>query len=329
MTSGMRVVRNLEEKYKLGKVLGKGGFAEVVHGVNIHTKQEVALKMIKMSVFKENEQQTLAEVDVLRQMDHAGIVKVYEVLYTPKHFVIVMELLRGGELFDRIVSRDHYCEQDARIFCRQLLDAISYMHSRNVVHRDLKPENIIYANSENDSPFKITDFGFAEIIKRGKKLTASCGTPEYVAPEILLGHRYNQTVDMWSFGVIVYILLCGYPPFFSEDGTDESLFHMIETCAWDTSFSDPESSWGEVSEDAKDFIRRILVLSTTERLSATEALQHPWLDLQVTADTQNQQLSKTQTSLQAYRATRKFREGILMVIAGNRLERLLVQVTKH
>eukprot|EP00300_Choanocystis_sp_HF-7_P025700 c2780_g1_i2.p1 GENE.c2780_g1_i2~~c2780_g1_i2.p1 ORF type:complete len:339 (-),score=78.46 c2780_g1_i2:102-1118(-) len=308
----------IEDVYQVGKLLGKGGFAQVRLGVNPHTKAEVALKMIKTEVFKKHEAQTLAEVEVLQQMDHESIVKVFEVVYTPKHFVIVMELLRGGELFDRIVAREYYSEQDARVFCRQLLDAIAYMHDRNVVHRDLKPENIIYATEDANSPFKITDFGFAEVMK-DKKLTASCGTPEYVAPEILLGKPYTQTVDLWSFGVIVYILLSGYPPFFSEDGGDEALFKKIESCDWDDKFTD--SAWTGVSATAKDFIRRLLVKSTVTRMTAHQALQHPWLDLD-TSDTYNGDLTQAKSSLQAYQATRKFRQGILTVIASNRLARL-------
>eukprot|EP00300_Choanocystis_sp_HF-7_P027869 c33142_g1_i1.p1 GENE.c33142_g1_i1~~c33142_g1_i1.p1 ORF type:complete len:328 (-),score=64.19 c33142_g1_i1:53-1036(-) len=317
-----RHLASLDEAYEVGKLLGKGGFAEVLLGKNKETGQEVALKTINLHVFHQNETETLREVDVMSQLDHVGIVKVHEVVRTPTHFVIVMELLRGGELFDRIVARHNYSEQDARVCCRQLLEAIEYMHDHNVVHRDLKPENIIYEDESSESPFKLTDFGFAEVM-RDKKLTASCGTPEYVAPEILLGRPYNQAVDMWSFGVITYILLCGYPPFCADDGTDESLYRLIERCSWDSTFSEPDSGWEEVSETAKDFIRKLLVKSQRDRLTAKQALEHPWLDISVTNDGLLQRLTKVQVSLQAYQATRKFREGILTVVAGNRLRRLL------
>jgi len=229
-----------------------------------------------------------------------------------RHFVIAMELLTGGELFDRICKKEKYSEEDARKVTRQLLDAIGFLHSNNIAHRDLKPENAIFATPAEDSILKVSDFGFANVYDPDNKFVATCGTPLYVAPEILDCVPYNCQCDMWSLGVIVFILLCGYPPFYGDD--DEELFTKIRE--GDYEFVSP--AWDDISKPAKNFITSCLQTSPEKRITAKDALKHPWIsDSQSTAGLPNtiDQLKRTQCK-------RKLIKGIDAVIAMNRIKRL-------
>jgi serine/threonine protein kinase len=267
-----------------------------------------------MTVFKKNKEQTEKEVEVLGSLNHPGIVKLKEVVSTPRYFCIVMEILTGGELFDRIVSREKYGENDAKIVARELLEILQYLHDHTIVHRDLKPENLVFNRPGDDATMKLTDFGFATPTNPKLKLTATCGTPEYVAPEILNEEPYGVAVDMWSAGVILYILLCGFPPFYGDN--DDELFERIATCNY--KFISPY--WDRVSEDAKNLIRGLLELNPKKRLTAAQALAHPWFGKQTT---QNADLSGALNELRRYNATRKFRKGVLLILAANKLKVLI------
>jgi calcium/calmodulin-dependent protein kinase I len=180
-----------------------------------------------------------------------------------------MELVSGGELFDRIVEREQYSEADAKEVMRQLFDAIQYIHSQGIVHRDLKPENLLLETDSNDTRIKLTDFGLSRIYDHQYMLTA-CGTPGYVAPEILKASGYSTPVDIWSSGVVMYILLCGYPPFYSEN--DALLFESIMSANYH--FHSPY--WDNVSKEAKDLIRSLLIADPEKRLTASLALEAEW-----------------------------------------------------
>lgn len=219
-------------------------------------------------------------------------------------------MLEGGELFDRIVMKEKYGEEDAKDVTRDILQTVAYLHENNCVHRDLKPENLIFANPSEDAQLKITDFGFAERYKASGTLTQSCGTPEYVAPEILSDDPYDEKCDVWSVGVIVYILLCGFPPFYGE--TDEELFKKVNEA--DYEFCEPY--WDDVSEKAKRFINDLLTVNSEERLSAAEALQHEWL----TTDEKGAVLGSTADALKRFNAKRKLRKAVLAVIAMNKFK---------
>ncbi|XP_014675099.1 PREDICTED: calcium/calmodulin-dependent protein kinase type 1-like [Priapulus caudatus] len=181
-----------------------------------------------------------------------------------------MELVTGGELFDRIVEKGNYTEKDASDLIRQVLEAVDYMHIQGVVHRDLKPENLLYFSADEDSKIMISDFGLSKMEDSGIMATA-CGTPGYVAPEVLAQKPYGKAVDVWSIGVIAYILLCGYPPFYDED--DANLFAQILRGEYE--FDAPY--WDEISESAKDFIRHLMCLDTAIRYTCKQAIQHPWI----------------------------------------------------
>jgi len=302
-----RTAARIEDLYTIQQELGTGGFAVVKKGIDKKDKSAWAVKMIRNNVFKKNKEQTEAEVNVLHKLDHPNVVKLREVVRTDKYFCIVMELLGGGELFDRIVEREKYTEHDAKEVAAQILEAIRYVHSKNVVHRDLKPENILFVGET----LKVTDFGFAAIYDKRVGLTQSCGTPEYVAPEILdeAGRPYTNLVDMWSSGVIIYILLCGFPPFYGD--TDDELFNKIS----DIDFDFPSPYWDPVSPTAKDLVKKLLT-KADKRLTAEQALQHPWFKTAAVPNAPT--LTGALSELQRYQATMKLRYGVMALVAAHK-----------
>eukprot|EP00301_Raphidiophrys_heterophryoidea_P005913 c12430_g1_i3.p1 GENE.c12430_g1_i3~~c12430_g1_i3.p1 ORF type:complete len:454 (-),score=79.80 c12430_g1_i3:1644-3005(-) len=313
-----RIANRVEDLYDLKEELGSGGFSVVRRGVCKEDNQSYALKMIQMSVFLKNKARTDEEVHLLAALDHPNIVRLKEVVRTPKYFVISMELLTGGELFDRIVSREKYSEHDAKMVAVRMIEAVRYLHENNICHRDLKPENLIFDRPGDNANLKLTDFGFATLYDPAQKLTSTCGTPEYVAPEILDEKPYGLAVDMWSCGVIIYILLCGFPPFYADN--EQDLFDKI--CACDFQFLSPY--WDRVSAEAKDLINRLLEVDPTKRLTAEEAMDHDWLKKEA-ADLDSDLFSAI-IELSRYNATRKFRKGVLAVLAANKLSIILREI---
>eukprot|EP00299_Pterocystis_sp_00344_P001274 c11107_g1_i1.p1 GENE.c11107_g1_i1~~c11107_g1_i1.p1 ORF type:complete len:472 (+),score=93.80 c11107_g1_i1:39-1418(+) len=320
LRSRSRAANKIEDYYDVREELGTGGFAVVKKGICKADGKAYALKMIRNSVFLKNKERTEEEVSVQMSLDHPNIVKIKEVVKTAKFFVIVMELLTGKELFDRVVSREKYSEHDAKIVVVKLLGAVKYIHDNNVVHRDLKPENLIFDRPGDDAELKLTDFGFATLYDPKKKLTATCGTPEYVAPEILDEKPYGKSVDMWSCGVIIYILLCGFPPFYGD--SENELFDRI--CSAKYKFLSPY--WDKVSWEAKDLIRHLLELDTSKRFTADQALEHKWLqDIHIVSDAPAADLSGALSELKRYNATRKFKKAVLAVIAANKIRNIMLR----
>ncbi|KAM9524107.1 calcium/calmodulin-dependent protein kinase type 1-like isoform 2-T3 [Salvelinus alpinus] len=182
-----------------------------------------------------------------------------------------MQLVSGGELFDRIVEKGFYTEKDASKLIQQILDAVKYLHDMGIVHRDLKPENLLYYSMEEDSKIMISDFGLSKIEGSGSVMSTACGTPGYVAPEVLAQKPYSKAVDCWSIGVIAYILLCGYPPFYDEN--DAKLFEQILKAEYE--FDSPY--WDDISDSAKDFIVHLMEKDPRIRYTCDQALQHPWI----------------------------------------------------
>lgn len=226
-----------------------------------------------------------------------------------------MEEMTGGELFDRIVAKAYYNEKEARDTCKILLEAVGYMHKNNVAHRDLKPENLLLVSRSDDSEVKIADFGFAKKVYEESSLVTQCGTPGYVAPEILEGLKYDQRADMWSVGVILYILLGGYPPFI--ENTQRELFRKIKK--GDYEFH--EEYWGTVSTEARTLIKSLLTVDPKERLTAQQALENPWIHGD--ADSLAKKgLDKNLASLKKFNAKRKFKAAVSTVVAVNKLNSL-------
>ncbi|CAN0277387.1 unnamed protein product [Ectocarpus sp. 4 AP-2014] len=215
--------------------------------------------------------------------------------------------MRGGELFDRIVKKAFYNEKEARDLCRILLDAVRYCHDLGIVHRDLKPENLLLTSQHDDANVKLADFGFARSIMGGF-VSTQCGTPGYVAPEILRAESYGTSVDMWSIGVIVYILLGGYPPFHDENQT--RLFRKIKA----GNFKFHPEYWQSTSNEAKDLIRRLLTVDPKKRLTAAQAVTHPWL-LSKDDDLLKHNLGVNLEQLRLFNARRKLRAAIKSVLA--------------
>jgi len=249
--------------------LGKGNFSEVKLGIEKATGREVAIKIVKKETASHKPEMLKNEVDILLTLDHPHIIKLLDLFDTPDTLYLVMELVTGGELFDRIVAREQYSEQDAREVMRQVFDAIRYIHSKGIVHRDLKPENLLLESESDDTSIRLTDFGLSRIYT-SEMMSTACGTPGYVAPEILESKGYTSAVDMWSAGVIMYILLCGYPPFYSDN--DAELFESIMQAKY--TFHSPY--WDHISEEAKNLIKCLLVPNPEKRLTADQAVASPW-----------------------------------------------------
>ena len=274
--------------YTLGRTLGAGRFSQVLHGK--HTSgAEFAVKVIEQSSLEDDPEALEAlqvEVAVLKAADHPYVVRLHEVVRTPAGTYLVMELLRGGELFDTIVQRGCFTEREARRVMRQLLQAVSHCHSLGIVHRDLKPENLLFTEDLGD--LKIIDFGYAAILEPGAQLRGLSGTPDYAAPEVLSWYdegdgeieaeravsaavEYDAAADMWSVGVVLYILLCGFPPFYAEE--EERLLQIVRSGQFE--FASPY--WDGVSAAAKQLVSSCLQLQPSRRPTPDAALRSEWM----------------------------------------------------
>jgi calcium/calmodulin-dependent protein kinase I len=210
-----------EAHYKLGRTLGQGAFATVKLATELTTQKTWAVKVIKRSALSQSDSEALkSELEIVQTLHHPNVVSVHEIYNGKVNCFIIMECCSGGEMYDRIISKEHYSEAEAVHAAVQMLLAINYCHEQGVVHRDLKPENLLYSSPAEDADLKLADFGLARAIKPSELLHNQCGTPGYVAPEVLLStsdHGYDSECDLWSIGVIIFILLCGYPPFYDDD----------------------------------------------------------------------------------------------------------------
>uniref|UniRef100_A0A8C2JHM3 non-specific serine/threonine protein kinase n=1 Tax=Cyprinus carpio TaxID=7962 RepID=A0A8C2JHM3_CYPCA len=249
----------------------RGAFSEVFLAEEKKTQRLVAIKCIPKKALEGKENSIENEIAVLHRIKHENIVSLEDIFESQSHLYLVMQLVSGGELFDRIVEKGFYTERDASKLIRQILDAVKYLHDMGIVHRDLKPENLLYYSMEEDSNIMISDFGLSKIEDSGSVMSTACGTPGYVAPEVLAQKPYSKAVDCWSIGVISYILLCGYPPFYDEN--DAKLFEQILKAEYE--FDSPY--WDDISDSAKDFISHLMEKDPSLRYTCEQALQHPWI----------------------------------------------------
>jgi len=262
---------DINKYYKItNKILGQGYFAVVKVGKDLKTGEEVAVKFVKKSLVEREE--TLAnEIDILGSIQHPNVVGLRAIFDTEETLFIVMDLMKGGELYEEIVKRKSFSEKDASRILSQLFSALAYLHKRGIVHRDLKLENLLLVKEgDPDLNIKLADFGLSKLYS-GKALQTACGTPFYVAPDILLGDGYGTAVDMWASGVLLYVLLSGRLPFAAD--TDTELFKLI--MAGDLVWKSPQ--FDTVSAEAKDLISKLIVVDPDQRLSAEEALKHPFI----------------------------------------------------
>lgn len=266
----------IHQKYEFKEALGSGSFAVVKRAIRKADKAEFAIKCIKKAKLNQEELSVVHdEVDIMHKIKHENCIQLFEMYESKKKVYMVIELLAGGELFDRIVSMGSFSEKEAAELMKALAGAIKYLHGIGIVHRDLKPENLLYANATEKSPIKITDFGLAKLKPdanaENKKMNTACGTPGYVAPEVLCNTPYGPAVDLWSLGVILYILLCGFPPFYHE--STSALYKQIKRGQYDF----PSPYWDAVSDSAKNLIAGLLTVDPKKRLTPQGILDHPWV----------------------------------------------------
>nr|XP_061816248.1 serine/threonine-protein kinase DCLK2-like isoform X2 [Nerophis lumbriciformis] len=278
----------ISSKYEIGKVIGDGNFAVVKECVERSTGQEFALKIIDKARCCGKEHLIENEVAVLRRVRHPSIIQLIEVDETPSQLFLVMELVKGGDLFDAITSSTKYSEHDASAMVFNLAAAIKYLHRMNIVHRDIKPENLLVCEyPDGTKSLKLGDFGLATVVE-GPLFTV-CGTPTYVAPEIIAETGYGLKVDIWAAGIITYILLCGFPPFRSENNIQEELFDQILKGKLEF----PSPDWDTISLPAKMLISQMLQVNIDARFTAEEVLSHPWDDAPI--DSSNEEAAGEDT----------------------------------
>ncbi|KAM9359010.1 serine/threonine-protein kinase DCLK1b isoform 1-T1 [Symphorus nematophorus] len=267
------VPATIAERYKVGRTLGDGNFAVVRECVERSTGREYALKIISKDKCRGKEHMIQSEVSILRRVKHPNIVLLIEEMDTHSELYLVMELVKGGDLFDAITSSNKYTERDASCMLFNLASAIKYLHSLNIVHRDIKPENLlVYEHQDGSKSLKLGDFGLATVVNG--PLYTVCGTPTYVAPEIVAETGYGLKVDIWAAGVITYILLCGFPPFRGSGEDQEALFQQILKGLLDF----PAPYWDNVSDTAKALITGMLQVEVDQRYTAVQVLGHPWVN---------------------------------------------------
>ncbi|KAL6620779.1 hypothetical protein ACP70R_035918 [Stipagrostis hirtigluma subsp. patula] len=314
-----RPMEDVRATYTFGRELGRGQFGVTYLATHRATGRRHACKSIAARKLSrpDDADDVRREVHVMHHLTgHAGIVELRGA-YEDRHSVnLVMELCEGGELFDRIIARGHYSERAAAALCRQVVSVVHTCHSMGVMHRDLKPENFLFLNKREDSPLKATDFGLSVFFKPGEQFRDLVGSAYYVAPEVLR-RRYGAEADIWSAGVILYILLSGVPPFWAEN--EDGIFDAILRGHIDFT-SDP---WPSISNSAKDLVKKMLRQDPKERLTAAEILNHPWI--REDGEAPDKPLDITVISrMKQFRAMNKLKKVALKVVAENLSEEEIV-----
>jgi len=284
-----------------GKVKGAGGGAGSIRAIKTISKAQ----MKNIDRFKQ-------EIAIMKMMDHPNIIKLYETFEDHRNIYLVMELCVGGELFDKIIESGHFTEVQAATLMKQIVRAIYYMHENKVCHRDLKPENFLFTTKEDisNNTLKIIDFGLSCKFEKGQVLQTKAGTPYYVAPQVLAG-KYDELSDLWSCGVIMYVMLCGYPPFFGE--SDAEVLSKVRL----GNFSFNAADWKNVSEDAKNLIRMLLKMNPRDRYTAEQSLNHEWIkNTAPKAANVSLQNSSMVDNLRSFRSQNKLKKAALHIIAG-------------
>ncbi|XP_020840750.1 myosin light chain kinase 3 isoform X2 [Phascolarctos cinereus] len=296
------------------EVLGGGRFGQVHKCTEKSTGLSLAAKIIKVKSAKDREE-VKNEINIMNQLSHVNLIQLYDAFESKNSFTLVMEYVDGGELFDRITDEKyHLTELDAVLFTKQICEGLHYLHQHYILHLDLKPENILCVNQMGNQ-IKIIDFGLARRYKPREKLKVNFGTPEFLAPEVVNYDFVSFPTDMWSVGVITYMLLSGLSPFLGE--TDAETMNYIVNCSWDFD----ADAFEELSEEAKDFISRLLVKEKSCRMSASQCLKHEWVNNLPTKATKSKVRLKSQILLRKYMAQRKWKKHFYAVTAANRLRK--------
>lgn len=321
ITEGMLVQESKGDpftNYEQVESLGEGTFGKVIKVRHKITRVLRAMKIIqkdKAKLNNEDEKEMINEIHILKALDHPNIMKVYEFFNTDKCLYIVSELCTGGELFDMITTSGYFKEKLAGYVMKQLLSAVDFCHQNGIIHRDLKPENILIESQEEKRKeyftIKLIDFGTSGRMINGKMFKQQIGTPFYIAPEVLQ-NKYNEKCDMWSCGVILYIMLCGVPPFYGE--TDDEIYAAVKRGVVD--YAEPE--WDSISEEAKDLINKLLVKNISKRISAKDALMHKWISKMKLEDQLSPKiLNEIVSNIKKFSATQKLQQATLAFIVHN------------
>ncbi|XP_032370859.1 calcium/calmodulin-dependent protein kinase (CaM kinase) II beta 1 isoform X22 [Etheostoma spectabile] len=301
------------DEYQLYEELGKGAFSVVRRCVKLCTGQEYAAKIINTKKLSARDHQKLErEARICRLLKHHNIVRLHDSISEEGFHYLLFDLVTGGELFEDIVAREYYSEADASHCIQQILEAVLHCHQMGVVHRDLKPENLLLASKCKNAAVKLADFGLAiEVQGDQQAWFGFAGTPGYLSPEVLRKEAYGKPVDIWACGVILYILLVGYPPFWDED--QHKLYQQIKAGAYD--FPSPE--WDTVTPEAKNLINQMLTINPAKRITAQEALKHPWVCQRSTVASMMHR-QETVECLKKFNARRKLKGAILTTMLVSR-----------
>nr|XP_020492276.1 calcium/calmodulin-dependent protein kinase type II subunit beta isoform X2 [Labrus bergylta] len=301
------------DEYQLYEELGKGAFSVVRRCVKLCTGQEYAAKIINTKKLSARDHQKLErEARICRLLKHPNIVRLHDSISEEGFHYLLFDLVTGGELFEDIVAREYYSEADASHCIQQILEAVLHCHQMGVVHRDLKPENLLLASKCKNAAVKLADFGLAiEVQGDQQAWFGFAGTPGYLSPEVLRKEAYGKPVDIWACGVILYILLVGYPPFWDED--QHKLYQQIKAGAYD--FPSPE--WDTVTPEAKNLINQMLTINPAKRITAQEALKHPWVCQRSTVASMMHR-QETVECLKKFNARRKLKGAILTTMLVSR-----------
>lgn len=313
--SGQPELYAKKQQYTFGRTLGAGLFGIVRYARDNETNEEVAVKIILKKALKGNESMVLDEMKLLEQLHHPNIVGFRNWFELKDKYYLVTQLATGGELFDRIVARGRFTEKDALLVIVQVLEALKYLHHRDIVHRDIKPENILYLTPDEDANVVLADFGIAKQLKDPKDmLFTSAGLFGYAAPEVIMGTGHGKPCDVWLLGVICYSLLCGYSPFRSENVND-----FINEVKHNNAVIFHADYWRDVLKDARRFIIKTLQFDPSKRPTVDELLQDPWLVLVACKHTETDLLPNLK---EGFDAKAKFRHAIEIVKLNNRIKKL-------
>ncbi|KAM9702554.1 calcium/calmodulin-dependent protein kinase type II subunit gamma isoform 5-T5 [Dama dama] len=301
------------DDYQLFEELGKGAFSVVRRCVKKTSTQEYAAKIINTKKLSARDHQKLErEARICRLLKHPNIVRLHDSISEEGFHYLVFDLVTGGELFEDIVAREYYSEADASHCIHQILESVNHIHQHDIVHRDLKPENLLLASKCKGAAVKLADFGLAiEVQGEQQAWFGFAGTPGYLSPEVLRKDPYGKPVDIWACGVILYILLVGYPPFWDED--QHKLYQQIKAGAYD--FPSPE--WDTVTPEAKNLINQMLTINPAKRITADQALKHPWVCQRSTVASMMHR-QETVECLRKFNARRKLKGAILTTMLVSR-----------
>jgi len=316
------------------KMLGEGSYGKVGMAVHKATGAQRAIKIIDHTKVKDKKR-FQDEIDIQMELDHPNIVKLYETFNDARKYYLVMELCTGGELFDRIVEQAEkhegsaFSEKDVAKYMTQIMGAIQYLHSKHYAHRDIKPENFLLQHKREDAEIKVIDFGLAKMYKPDPTkasipMKTKAGTPYYVSPEVLIGDGYDEKCDIWSCGVICYILTCGYPPFYGDD--DRAILKRVKKGAYDF----PSPDWDKNTTELKDFIDKMLTLKPDERPSAADLFQHAWMVKAQLGQLVDVKLdANIASNMKKFRFASKLKQVVLTMIAQNLKDSDLEELRGH